>query len=209
MSSITASRKSSNRSGWMRGCSTTPRLGAEQWRQVVAEYMALIEAETGSAFPQDPRTQLLGAIGAVFASWANPRARTYRRLHEIPDEWCTAVNVQAMVFGNMGEDSGTGVCFTRDPSTGERIPVRRVSGSCAGRGRGGGDCARRSRCGRATGIYAELERIGGALERHFGDMQDVEFTVRAGQAVSAAKRATGSGRRRRHCASRWLWPRKG
>ncbi len=81
----------------------------------------MVEAETGKPFPEDPSEQLWGAIGAVFGSWMNPRAITYRRLHDIPAEWGTAVNVQAMVFGNMGEDCATGVCFTRDPSTGENM----------------------------------------------------------------------------------------
>ena len=79
------------------------------------------QSETGKPFPQDPEEQLWGAIGAVFGSWMNPRAITYRRLHDIPAEWGTAVNVQAMVFGNMGDDCATGVCFTRDPSTGENV----------------------------------------------------------------------------------------
>ena len=84
-------------------------------------YKDLVHQETGKPFPQEPHDQLWGAIGAVFGSWMNPRAITYRRLHDIPAEWGTAVNVQAMVFGNMGNDCATGVCFTRDPSTGENM----------------------------------------------------------------------------------------
>ena len=84
-------------------------------------YKDMIEGETGKPFPQDPEEQLWGAIGAVFGSWRNPRANTYRKLHDIPEEWGTAVNVQTMVFGNMGNDCATGVCFTRDPSTGENV----------------------------------------------------------------------------------------
>ena len=88
---------------------------------MVAGYKDMVAQETGKPFPQDPHEQLWGAIGAVFGSWMNPRAITYRRLHDIPAEWGTAVNVQAMVFGNMGDDCATGVCFTRDPSTGENV----------------------------------------------------------------------------------------
>ena len=93
-------------------------LKAEDWRSVVGDYKKIVEKRTGSPFPQEPREQLWGAIGAVFGSWMNQRAITYRRLHSIPESWGTAVNVQAMVFGNMGEDCATGVAFTRNPSTG-------------------------------------------------------------------------------------------
>ncbi len=104
-----------------RGVSEDTALSADDWRQVVAEYKAMVEEVLKAPFPQDPQAQLQGAIGAVFGSWMNQRANTYRRLHDIPADWGTAVNVQAMVFGNMGEDCATGVCFTRDPSTGEDI----------------------------------------------------------------------------------------
>src|SRR3954470_16509467 len=93
-------------------------LKAGDWRSVVAEYKKIVEKRTGKPFPQEPREQLWGAIGAVFGSWMNQRAITYRRLHQIPESWGTAVNVQAMVFGNMGDDCATGVAFTRNPSTG-------------------------------------------------------------------------------------------
>src|ERR1700739_1528337 len=93
-------------------------LTPEDWQRVVEGYKQMVAEETGKPFPQDPADQLWGAICAVFGSWMNPRANTYRRLHDIPASWGTAVNVQAMVFGNMGEDCATGVCFTRDPSTG-------------------------------------------------------------------------------------------
>src|ERR1700759_5071763 len=96
-------------------------LTAQNWRDVVEGYKDLVQQETAQPFPQDPQEQLWGAIGAVFGSWMNPRAITYRRLHDIPAAWGTAVNVQAMVFGNMGNDCATGVCFTRDPSTGENM----------------------------------------------------------------------------------------
>ncbi|MGH6717597.1 MAG: PEP/pyruvate-binding domain-containing protein, partial [Bradyrhizobium sp.] len=94
-------------------------LSAEDWIEVVGRYKEAVARETGRDFPQDPHDQLWGAIGAVFSSWMNARAVTYRKLHDIPESWGTAVNVQAMVFGNMGETSATGVAFTRNPSTGE------------------------------------------------------------------------------------------
>jgi len=96
-------------------------LTAEDWKAVVAGYKAKVEEELGRPFPQDPQEQLWGAIGAVFSSWMNQRAIVYRRLHEIPASWGTAVNVQAMVFGTMGNDCATGVAFTRDPSTGDNL----------------------------------------------------------------------------------------
>ncbi|TJX00948.1 MAG: pyruvate, phosphate dikinase, partial [Mesorhizobium sp.] len=96
-------------------------LSAIEWQGVIALYKAKVEEELGKPFPQDPHEQLWGAIGAVFSSWMNNRAITYRRLHDIPESWGTAVNVQAMVFGNMGETSATGVAFTRNPSTGEKM----------------------------------------------------------------------------------------
>src|SRR5690606_26212717 len=102
-----------------RGCELDTELTADDWKEVIALYKEMVEGELGRPFPQDPREQLWGAIGAVFQSWMNPRAVTYRKLHDIPASWGTAVNVQAMVFGNMGETSATGVAFTRNPSTGE------------------------------------------------------------------------------------------
>ena len=95
-------------------------LTADDWVELVGRYKERVEEEHGTPFPQDPHEQLWGAIGAVFGSWMNQRAITYRRLHAIPESWGTAVNVQAMVFGNMGETSATGVAFTRNPSTGEK-----------------------------------------------------------------------------------------
>ena len=110
-------------------------LGAEDWRQIVAGFKDVVETETGKPFPQDPQAQLWGAIGAVFGSWMNPRAVTYRRLHNIPADWGTAVNVQAMVFGNMGEDCATGVAFTRNPVDRRQRVLRRIPRQRAGRGR--------------------------------------------------------------------------
>src|SRR5215813_12635734 len=104
----------------LNGYSLDTDLQASDWLQVIAAYQAAVERETGKPFPQSTEAQLWGAIGAVFKSWHNARAKTYRRLHGIPDNWGTAVNVQAMVFGNLGESSATGVAFTRNPSTGAR-----------------------------------------------------------------------------------------
>src|SRR5262249_27307509 len=95
-------------------------LSAEDWIELVGRYKERVTEESGQPFPQDPHEQLWGAIGAVFASWMNARAITYRRLHSIPESWGTAVNVQSMVFGNMGDTSATGVAFTRNPSTGDK-----------------------------------------------------------------------------------------
>jgi pyruvate, orthophosphate dikinase len=96
-------------------------LKSDDWRAIVTEYKKIVDKRLGKPFPQEPREQLWGAIGAVFGSWMNQRAITYRRLHAIPESWGTAVNVQAMVFGNMGDDCATGVAFTRDPSTGSNL----------------------------------------------------------------------------------------
>jgi pyruvate,orthophosphate dikinase len=164
-------------------------LTPDHWRQVVEEYKAMVAQETGSPFPQSPADQLWGAIGAVFGSWMNARANTYRRLHDIPANWGTAVNVQAMVFGNMGDDCATGVCFTRDPSTGLnefygeylvnaqgedvvagiRTP-RPLSQAYAKPGETSMEKA-------LPEAYAELNKVRDVLERHYKDMQDIEFTV--------------------------------
>ena len=173
------------------GVTEDTALTAEDWQRVVDGYKEMVEQETGKPFPQDPQEQLWGAIGAVFGSWMNPRAITYRRLHDIPGDWGTAVNVQAMVFGNMGEDCATGVCFTRDPSTGENVfygeflvnaqgedvvagirtpqPLVAAPRAKAGRGadgRGDARSLRRAACACAR-----------QLEQHYRDMQDIEFTV--------------------------------
>jgi pyruvate,orthophosphate dikinase len=102
-----------------RGVTQDNKLTAEDWREVIEGYLDVVQKTLGKPFPQDVHEQLWGAIGAVFGSWMNPRAITYRKLHDIPSDWGTAVNVQAMVFGNRGEDCCTGVAFTRNPSTGE------------------------------------------------------------------------------------------
>src|SRR5437660_10548551 len=169
---------------------------ADGWVELVGRYKEAVLRETGEKFPQDPHAQLWGAIGAVFSSWMNARAATYRRLHDIPESWGTAVNVQAMVFGNMGETSATGVAFTRNPSTGEsrlygeflinaqgedvvagiRTPqditeyARKESGS--------------DKASMETAMpeaFKELTRIYTLLEKHYRDMQDMEFTVEQGK----------------------------
>ena len=171
-------------------------LEAADWEELVGVFKQRIEEETGKAFPQDSQAQLWGAIGAVFGSWMNPRAITYRRLHGIPESWGTAVNVQAMVFGNMGETSATGVAFTRNPSTGEkklygeflinaqgedvvagiRTPQEITE---AARQEAGSD--KPSMEAALPQAFAELKRIYAALERHYRDMQDLEFTVEQGK----------------------------
>ena len=171
-------------------------LEAADWEQLVARFKARVEAETGKPFPQDPHAQLWGAVGAVFGSWMNQRAITYRRLHAIPESWGTAVNVQAMVFGNMGETSATGVAFTRNPSTGERKLYGEflinaqgedvVAGirtpqeiTEAARKEAGSD--KPSMEAALPKAFAELKRIQAALEKHYRDMQDLEFTVEQGK----------------------------
>ena len=164
-------------------------LTAQQWREVVEGYKDLVQQETGKPFPLEPREQLWGAIGAVFGSWMNPRAITYRRLHDIPAGWGTAVNVQAMVFGNMGDDCATGVCFTRDPSTGENMFYGEYLVNAQGEDVVAGIRTPQplsSSVAKAGEIplekampeaYAELMTVRSKLEQHYKDMQDIEFTV--------------------------------
>ncbi|GBQ32108.1 pyruvate, phosphate dikinase [Gluconacetobacter azotocaptans] len=173
------------------GVQDDTRLSAEDWQDVVAGYKEIVLRETGDDFPMDPHAQLWGAIGAVFGSWMNPRANTYRRLHDIPASWGTAVNVQAMVFGNMGEDCATGVCFTRDPSTGENVfygeylinaqgedvvaGIRTPQPMSEARARGDEVSMEKA----LPDAYRELLAVRDILERHYRDMQDIEFTVQA------------------------------
>ncbi|GJD49212.1 Pyruvate, phosphate dikinase [Methylobacterium crusticola] len=179
-----------------KGLSLDTELSADDWRHLIGQYKALVQRELGQDFPQDPQAQLWGAIGAVFGSWMNPRANKYRELHAIPASWGTAVNVQAMVFGNMGETSATGVAFTRNPSTGERALYGEylinaqgedvVAGirtpqdiTEAARIESGSDKPSMERA--MPEAYAELVRIYGLLENHYRDMQDMEFTVETGK----------------------------
>ncbi len=167
-------------------------LTADDWKKVVAKYKDKIQAQIGKPFPQDVHQQLWGAIGAVFGSWMNQRAITYRRLHEIPATWGTAVNVQSMVFGNMGDDCSTGVCFTRNPSTGENAFYGEflvnaqgedvVAGirtpqqlTIAGKNAQSSDLAAMEEC--MPEVFKELNAIRHKLEAHYKDMQDMEFTV--------------------------------
>ena len=164
-------------------------LTAQHWRQVVEGYKDLVHQETGKPFPQDPHEQLWGAIGAVFGSWMNHRAITYRRLHDIPAEWGTAVNVQAMVYGNMGNDCATGVCFTRDPSTGENMFYGEYLVNAQGEDVVAGIRTPQplsksvAKAGEIPleqampAAYAELMQVRAKLEAHYKDMQDLEFTV--------------------------------
>ncbi|MDQ2953694.1 MAG: pyruvate, phosphate dikinase, partial [Pseudomonadota bacterium] len=178
-----------------RGLSLDTELQADDWVELVARYKERVE-QNGAPFPQDPNEQLWGAVGAVFGSWMNARAITYRRLHNIPESWGTAVNVQAMVFGNMGEDSATGVAFTRNPSTGEKSLYGEflinaqgedvVAGirtpqeiTEAARNEAGSD--KPSLESTMQQAFVELQRICATLEKHYCDMQDLEFTIEQGK----------------------------
>ena len=171
-------------------------LSADDWDTIIDRYKERVEEESGKPFPQDPHAQLWGAIGAVFGSWMNQRAITYRRLHAIPESWGTAVNVQAMVFGNMGETSATGVAFTRNPSTGEKklygeflinaqgedvVAGIRTPQEITEQARKEAGSQKPSMESAMPDAFAELTRIHGALERHYRDMQDLEFTVEQGK----------------------------
>jgi pyruvate,orthophosphate dikinase len=171
-------------------------MSAEHWQALVAQYQAIVEEELGRPFPQDVHEQLWGAIGAVFESWESDRAKVYRRLNAIPHDWGTAVNVQAMVFGNMGETSATGVAFTRDPATGERAYYGEWLVNAQGEDVVAGirtpqylTKAARERAGAKPlsmeeampEAYGELARVFDLLELHYKDMQDIEFTVEQGK----------------------------
>jgi pyruvate,orthophosphate dikinase len=178
------------------GYSLDTEVTAEEWAKLVPIYKKRVEEEHGKPFPQDPQEQLWGAIGAVFGSWMNQRAKTYRRLHNIPEDWGTAVNVQAMVFGNMGETSATGVAFTRNPSTGERSLYGEFLINAQGEDVVAGirtpqeitEAARKEAGSNKPSMehampqaFAELTRIYQVLERHYRDMQDLEFTIEQGK----------------------------
>ncbi|TBR30482.1 MAG: pyruvate, phosphate dikinase, partial [Reyranella sp.] len=178
------------------GVSMDTDLKADDWRAVVAEYKKLVEKRTGRPFPQEPREQLWGAVGAVFESWMNQRAITYRRLHSIPESWGTAVNVQAMVFGNMGEDCATGVAFTRDPSTGTNLFYGEYLVNAQGEDVVAGirtpqhltvqgKLAQKSDAPAMEEVmpevFKQLDSVRQRLEQHYRDMQDIEFTVQRGK----------------------------
>ena len=177
-----------------RGVEVDTDLDAAALKELVAEFKTLVVARTGKPFPEDPTEQLWGAIGAVFNSWETPRAAIYRAMHNYPDTWGTAVNVQAMVFGNLGDDCATGVLFTRDPSAGDRYIFGEFLVNAQGEDVVAGTrtpqpIAKAAR--RADGppsleesmpaAYAELARACETLERHFRDMQDIEFTIQQGR----------------------------
>jgi len=151
-------------------------------RELIKRYLQLIKERTGKSFPQDPFEQLLGAVGAVFGSWMNERAILYRRKYKIPDEWGTAVNVQSMVFGNMGDDCATGVAFTRDPATGEDVFYGEYLVNAQGEDVVAGvrtpkPVAEMKHDPMFAGTYKQLEKVRQTLEKKFGDVQDFEFTV--------------------------------
>ncbi len=171
-------------------------LTSEDWLDVIDQYNECIERETSKPFPQDIHEQLWGAINAVFGSWQNARARTYRRLHDIPEEWGTAVNIQAMVFGNMGENSATGVAFTRNPSTGENLLFGEFLVNAQGEdvvagirtpqhlteaARNGSGDDKPSLEALMPEVFAEFRAICGKLEARYNDMQDIEFTIQNGK----------------------------
>lgn len=167
-----------------RGVKLDTELTTEDLKELVEEFKFEIKMKTGHDFPTDPMDQLWGAIGAVFGSWMNERAITYRKLHDIPADWGTAVNVQSMVFGNMGEDSGTGVAFTRDPATGENIFYGEYLFNAQGE-----DVVSGARTPLPIKnlkednekIYKQLEGIRKILEKHYKDMLDIEFTIQQGK----------------------------
>ena len=178
-----------------RGVFEDTELAGEDLQALVATYKEIVQDETDEPFPQDPWQQLWGAVGAVFTSWMNARAVTYRRLNNIPAAWGTAVNIQAMVFGNMGDDCATGVAFTRDPSTGENsfygeflinaqgedvvagirtpLPLTKTDRVSAG---GGAPSMQEA----MPDVFSQLDSVRKTLEGHYRDMQDLEFTVQQG-----------------------------
>ena len=179
-----------------RGVTLDTELSAADLQGLVARYKLIVAQNWGDAFPQDVHEQLWGAIGAVFGSWRSDRARTYRRLNDIPESWGTAVTVQAMVFGNRGDTSATGVAFTRDPATGERVTYGEYLINAQGEDVVAGirtpqylTLAARERAGAKAAsmeeampvVFAELAAVFALLETHYRDMQDIEFTVEDGR----------------------------
>ncbi|MEE9270813.1 MAG: pyruvate, phosphate dikinase [Candidatus Krumholzibacteria bacterium] len=175
------------------GVQVDNELSVDDLKQLIGEYTALVEREQGKPFPQDPESQLRGAIDAVFHSWNGNRAVVYRRIHGIPNDWGTAVNVQAMVFGNMGDDCATGVAFTRDPGSGEAkffgeylinaqgedvVAGIRTPLPISADAESGADQSLESVM---PGLYGELVAIFQKLEKHYKDMQDIEFTIQKGK----------------------------
>src|SRR6266498_1819805 len=178
------------------------RLTLADLKELVQRFKTLISGRTGKSFPQDPNKQLWGAIGAVFGSWMNDRAIVYRRKYGIPHEWGTAVNVQTMVFGNMGDTSATGVAFTRDPATGAKLFYGEYLINAQGEDVVGGvrtphpiaDLAKQM-----PAAHSELMKVRAILEKHFKDMQDLEFTVEENRLYILQTR---NGKRTGHAAVR-------
>ena len=175
-----------------RGVHLDTELSAADWKELVGQFKAKIKGVLGQEFPEDPEAQLWGAIGAVFGSWMNQRAITYRKLNNIPSDWGTAVNVQSMVFGNMGDDCATGVAFTRDPSTGENYFFGEYLVNAQGEDVVAGiRTPQPINRAKATTLppmeevmpecYQQLASIRDILERHYKDMQDIEFTIEKGK----------------------------
>jgi pyruvate,orthophosphate dikinase len=168
----------------LKGFSLDTELSADDWREIIQAYKACVVEQTGEAFPQDVHQQLWGAIKAVFLSWHAQRAITYRRLNNIPEDWGTAVNVQAMVFGNTGKSSGTGVAFTRDPATGKNVFYGEYLIDAQGEDVVAGVRTPKPIAKMAKDLpqsYKELLEIRQKLEEHFRDVQDVEFTIEEGK----------------------------
>ncbi len=178
-----------------RGFTLDTELSADDLRELVAEYKGLVDQQWGRPFPQGVHDQLWGAVGAVFGSWQSDRAKVYRRLNDIPADWGTAVNIQAMVFGNMGETSATGVAFTRDPAKGDRayygeflinaqgedvVAGIRTPQYLTAKARADAGAKPASMEEAMPEVYGELAAVFDTLERHYRDMQDIEFTVERG-----------------------------
>ena len=167
-----------------KGVKLDTELTAEDLKELVIKFKAAIKEKTGHDFPEDPLVQMWGAIGAVFSSWMNDRAIAYRKMYDIPESWGTAVNVQTMVFGNMGEDSGTGVAFTRDAATGENYFYGEYLMNAQGE-----DVVAGTRTPlhisklkeQDPRIYGQLDKIRKTLEKHYRDMMDIEFTIQQGK----------------------------
>ena len=194
-----------------RGYGLDTEMTGEDWSELVHDYKVIVARESGAPFPDDPKDQLWGAIGAVFRSWMNQRAITYRRLHDLPESWGTAVNVQAMVFGNMGDTSATGVAFTRNPSTGEKALYGEFLLNAQGEDVVAGirtpqdltEAARIAAGSEQPSLEAllpdafwEFAKVCKTLEKHYRDVQDVEFTIEQGRLwmlqTRSAKRTGGA-----------------
>lgn len=177
---------------------------ADGWKKIVGQYKELVQRELGKPFPMDPQEQLWGAINAVFSSWMVPRAIKYREINDIPEDWGTAVNVQSMVFGNMGDDCATGVAFTRDPSTGENFFYGEylvnaqgedvVAGirtpqslTIKGKEKEGSELPSMEEV--MPEVFKQLDGVRHTLEKHYADMQDIEFTVQQGKLFMLQTRA--------------------